>query len=117
MDMLRPMLWLPYERCPADMLGKVLRADIVGRLTLPCGGRGTDRDMVEPEGDMLPDLALDGSDLMLPTGGRGMLWFIAVSEDSEWVDPEGALWDDSPADEGGRGTNRPAGWGMDRELL
>jgi len=116
--MLCPEFELPNERGPADMLGAVLRADMVGRFMLPWGGRGTDRD--EFEGVMLPDLApvLDGSGLTLPTGGRGMLWFIAISEGSEWfdpcVDPEDPLRAESPDAEGGRGMNRPAGCGIDR---
>jgi len=102
---------LPYDRGPADMLGKLFRADIAGR-TLPCGGRGTDRDSGEAEGLMPPDVALEGCDLMPPTGGRGMLWFIAISVLSGRADPEVALRDASPADDGGRGTNRPPGSGI-----
>jgi len=41
----RPMFELPYERGDEDIFGAVLRALIVGRLTLPSGGRGTLRFM------------------------------------------------------------------------
>jgi hypothetical protein len=53
-----------------------LRAVIVGRLKLPAGGRGTDRDIGEVEGVTPPDLAVapvEGcdNDLTPPCGGRG----------------------------------------------
>ena len=74
--MLRPALELPYERGTADVFGTVLWAIIVGRLKLPSGGRGTDRDIGEVEGVTPPDRALapvEGSDggFTLPCGGRG----------------------------------------------
>jgi len=61
----------------------VLCAIAVGRLTLPSGGRGTDRDIGEVEGVTPPDLAVapvEGcdSDRTPVCGGRGTLWFIAI---------------------------------------
>ena len=67
--MLRPGLELPYECGAVDVFGTVFRALIVGRLALPSGGRGTDR---EPAGGLplRPDVA---AGLRLPRlcGGRG----------------------------------------------
>lgn len=89
LDMLRPALELPYERGAVDILGTVLWAVIVGRLKLPSGGRGTDRDG-DAEDVTAPDLAL------APAEG-----------------PENDL---TPLC-GGRGTERPAGAGSDLELV
>jgi hypothetical protein len=85
LGMLRPKLGLPYERGAEDVFGTVLWAVMVGRLKLPAGGRGTVRDMAEPEGITPPDRGvtpIEGPDA-LPCVGRGMVWFIAIC---------GALW-------------------------
>jgi len=67
--MLRPGLELPYERGAVDVFGIVFRALIVGRLTLPSSGRGTDR---EPAAGLplRPDMAA-GLELPRLCGGRG----------------------------------------------
>src|ERR1039458_4575762 len=58
------------------MFGIVLGAVIDGRLTLPCGGRGTDRDIDEEEDVIPPDRPpVEGAenDRTLLCGGRGTL--------------------------------------------
>jgi hypothetical protein len=75
----RPKYGVEYERGDADVFGTVLCALVAGRLTLPIGGRGTDRDAGEGEEVTPPNLAAEGSDIDLtPFCGRGMFWFIAV---------------------------------------
>ena len=69
-----------------DVLGNVFRALIVGRLKLPAGGRGTDRDIGEfaPPGLALeegPGLVLEegpANGFTPPCGGRGTLRFMAI---------------------------------------
>jgi len=89
LGMLLPELGLPYERGAEDVLGTVLRAVIAGRLKLPCGGRGTDRDMGEVGGVTPPDLAVPiegpGNDLTPPCGGRGTKRPAGAGEDSAVV--------------------------------
>jgi hypothetical protein len=58
------------------MLGVMLCAVIVGRLKLPSGGRGTDRDNGEADGMLPPDRAVGllnspAKDLTPPWAGRG----------------------------------------------
>jgi hypothetical protein len=123
LGMLRPKLGLPYERGAEDLLGTVLRAVIAGRLKLPAGGRGTDRDMGEVEGVTPPDLVVapvEGRDngLAPPCGGRGMLWFVAIRVGSERAGAEVRPREDPRPDIaaalelprlcGGRGIKRPA---------
>lgn len=111
-----------YDRGAAELLGAVLRALSVGRDTLPCGGRGTERPAALDE--LLPSereaLLFGDSEirlLLLPIelGGRGTLRFIAVCVGSE---RDGVLLAPIPLRAapalpelmlcGGRGTERPA---------
>jgi hypothetical protein len=67
---------LPCERGVADILGAVLRLLIVGRLKVPTGGRGTDRDPGElDDGIDLAPVAAEGPENGLAPlcGGRGTL--------------------------------------------
>jgi hypothetical protein len=122
--MLRPRFELPYERGPDDIFGTVLWALNVGWLTLPAGGRGTDRD----EDITPPDLALAPAEglengLTPLCGGRGTLWFMAICG-ALWFAIAGSLktrFDIAAELElarlcCGRGTLRPAGCGKDRAL-
>jgi len=85
------MFELPYERGTEDIFGTVLRALIVGRPTLPSGGRGTLRFM--------------------PACGA-LLRFGVVG-----VAPRFDIALELPRLCGGRGTLRPAGCGTDLALL
>jgi hypothetical protein len=127
LGMLRPRFELPYERGADDILGTVLRAVIVGWLTLPAGGRGTDRDG-DVEDITPPDLApalAEGpeNDLTPLCGGRGTLLFMAICG-GLWFAAMGLLTPrfdvaaelELPRLCCGRGTLRPAGCGSDRAL-
>jgi hypothetical protein len=121
---LRPKLGFGYDRAE-DMLGTVLRAVIAGRVKLPCGGRGTDRDMGDIEGIALGFPEIEGceNDLTLPCDGRGMLWLIAICGALRFaiVGPLMAWLNAAPPLvfrlRGGRGIKRPAGCGSDRALV
>src|ERR1700732_2723676 len=123
------MFELPYERVAVDILGTVLRLLIVGRLKLPAGGRGTDRDPGELEGciDLAP-AAAEGPEgpengLAPLCGGRGTLWFRAICGALRLAAGVPRTRFDSAAELelprlcGGRGTLRPAGCGNDLALL
>lgn len=89
LGVLRPKYGLEDDREGEDIFGTVLRALIVGRLTLPSGGRGTLRFM--------------------PVCGA-LLRFGAI-ELAPWFDIAVEL--ELPRLCGGRGTLRPAGCGID----
>lgn len=106
----------------------MLCALVAGRLTLPIGGRGTDRDAGEGEEVTPPNLAAEGSDIDLTAfWGRGMFWFIAVCGPglpfrpamvelfTPRVDIAAVL--ELPRLCGGRGTKRPAGAGRSLPLF
>src|SRR5579872_3764882 len=110
------------------MLGTVLRLLIVGRLTLPAGGRGTDRTPGEFEGALPTDLAptpVEGENDRAPLcGGRGTLRFIAICGELRFAVAglpilrfDMAVELEFPRLCGGRGTLRPAGCGIDLALL
>jgi hypothetical protein len=123
LGMLRPKLGLPYER--GEFSGAMLWAVIEGRVKLPSGGRGTDRDSGEAEGILPPDLAIgllgcDG-DRTPPCGGRGMPWFRAICVGRGRAGSEVRPRPKDPGLEfprlaGGRGMKRPADGGIDVAL-
>jgi hypothetical protein len=83
----------------------VLWLVIVGRVKLPSGGRGTDRDTGDAEGTPLPDRAIGllgcENDLPPPCGGRGMSRFIAICVGCERAGSKvGTRPNDPPADSG-----------------
>jgi hypothetical protein len=94
LGVLRPKYGVEYERGVADVFGIVLRAVIVDRPTLLSGGRGTERDMGEAEGEPPPDLAVplfEGSDLAPLCGGWGTERPAAAGDDRAAVcRPSGA---------------------------
>lgn len=97
-----------------------------GRVNLPSGGRGTDRDNGEVEDMLPPDLALGtlgcDSDLTPPCGGRGMSRFMAIcvgcGRRASVVKPrpkDPGL--EFPRLAGGRGMKRPADEGAGAALV
>jgi hypothetical protein len=104
----------------------MLWAVIEGRVKLPCGGRGTDRDSGEAEGMLPPDLAIGlldcGRDRTPPCGGRGMPRFIAICVGCGRAGSAVRPRPKDPGPEfarlcGGLGMKRPADAGMDVALV